>query len=48
MNKCVRKNIRCRLGDLVTVKGASEVPNLTKIHVLPMADTIEGISGDLT
>jgi transitional endoplasmic reticulum ATPase len=48
MNKTIRKNLRVRLGDLVIVKAAGEVPNLTKIHVLPIADTIEGISGDLT
>ena len=48
MNKCVRKNLRCRLSDMVIIKGAPDVPNLTKIHVLPMADTIEGITWDLT
>ena len=47
MNKCVRKNIRCRLGDIVAVKGVADVPNLTKIHILPMEDTIEGITGDI-
>jgi transitional endoplasmic reticulum ATPase len=48
MNKVVRKNLRIRLGDVVTVKPAGDVPNLTKIHVLPIDDTIEGITGDLT
>jgi transitional endoplasmic reticulum ATPase len=48
MNKCVRKNLRVRLGDVVNVKPAPEVPNLTKLHVLPIDDTIEGIAGDLT
>jgi transitional endoplasmic reticulum ATPase len=48
MNKCVRKNLRCRLGDMVMIKSASEITNLTKIHILPMEDTIEGITGDLT
>lgn len=48
MNKVVRGNLRSRLGDMIVVKGAPDVPNLTKIHVLPMEDTIEGISGDLT
>lgn len=48
MNKCVRKNLRCRLGDMITVKQAADVPNLTKIHILPLEDTIEGISGDIT
>lgn len=48
MNKTVRKNLRIRLGDLVQIRAAGEVPNLTKIHVLPLDDTIEGIAGDLT
>jgi transitional endoplasmic reticulum ATPase len=47
MNKVVRKNLRVRLGDVVIVKACSEVPNLTKIHILPIDDTIEGITGDL-
>ncbi len=48
MNKTVRKNLRVRLGDVVQIKPAGDVPNLTKIHVLPLADTTQGIQGDLT
>jgi len=48
MNKTVRKNLRVRLGDMVQIRPAGDVPNLTKIHVLPLSDTIEGIQGDLT
>lgn len=48
MNKVIRKNLRIRLGDVVNIKPAGDTPNLTKIHVLPIDDTIEGISGDLT
>ena len=33
---------------MVQIRAAGEVPNLTKIHVLPLEDTIEGIQGDLT
>lgn len=47
MNKTVRKNLRVRLGDIVSIKTAPNVPNLTKIHVLPLDDTVEGITGDL-
>lgn len=47
MNKVVRKNLRIRLGDVVVVKSSPNIPNLTKIHVLPIDDTIEGITGDL-
>lgn len=48
MNKTIRKNLRIRLGDIVQIKPAGDVPNLTKIHILPIDDSIEGISGDLT
>jgi transitional endoplasmic reticulum ATPase len=46
MNKSVRKNLRVRLGDLVTITG-TEVPYGQKIHILPVDDTIEGVSGNL-
>ncbi len=47
INKVVWSNIRVRLGDLVTVKPAPEVPNLKKIHILPYKDTIEGLTGNV-
>jgi transitional endoplasmic reticulum ATPase len=40
MNKTIRKNLRVRLGDVVQIRPAGEVPNLTKVHVLPLEDTI--------
>jgi len=48
MNKVVRKNLRVKLKDIVSIKAAADAPNLTRIHVLPFDDSIEGISGDLT
>eukprot|EP00919_Chromeraceae_sp_WS-2016_P029450 GHVR01069994.1.p1 GENE.GHVR01069994.1~~GHVR01069994.1.p1 ORF type:complete len:114 (-),score=3.43 GHVR01069994.1:1846-2187(-) len=48
MNKTIRKNLRIRLGDIVQIRAAGDVPNLTKVHVLPLEDTIEGLTGDLT
>ena len=48
MNKVVRKNLRIRIGDVVQIKAAGDVPNFTKIHVLPFEDTVEGITGDIT
>jgi len=47
LNKVVRKNLRIRLGDVVAVKACPNVPNLAKIHILPIDDSIEGITGDL-
>ena len=46
-NKVVRNNLRVKLGDLCTVSSVNECPNLKKIHVLPYADTIEGITGNI-
>ena len=48
VNKVVRNNLRVRLGDLVAVRPAPEVPNLKKLHVLPYKDTIEGLTGNIT
>lgn len=48
MNKVVRNNLRIRLGDIVSVHACPDIPNLTKIHILPIDDTIEGITGDLS
>lgn len=47
MNKVVRSNLRVRLGDLVSVHQCSEVKYGKRIHVLPIDDTIEGLSGNL-
>ena len=49
MNKVVRRNLRIRIGDVVSVHPVpSDVPNATKIHVLPFSDSIEGITGNIT
>ena len=47
MNKVVRKNLRVRLGDTVSLSVPPEVPYGRRIHVLPLDDTIEGLSGNL-
>ncbi|CAN0071430.1 unnamed protein product, partial [Discosporangium mesarthrocarpum] len=47
MNKVVRKNLRVRLGDLITVAACGDVPYGKRIHVLPVDDTIEGVTGNL-
>ena len=49
MNKVVRRNLRVRMGDIVSVHPCpNDVPNAAKIHVLPFADSIEGITGNIT
>mmetsp|Transcript_27204 Transcript_27204/g.59421 ORF Transcript_27204/g.59421 Transcript_27204/m.59421 type:complete len:817 (+) Transcript_27204:164-2614(+) len=47
MNKVVRKNLRVRLGDVVSVHQCTDVKYGKRIHVLPIDDTIEGITGNL-
>jgi len=47
LNKCIRHNLRVKLGDVVAVKAKTDIVNLTKIHVLPFKDTIEGLEGNL-
>ena len=47
MNKTVRKNLRVRLGDVITVSPCGDVPYGKRVHVLPFDDTIEGITGNL-
>jgi transitional endoplasmic reticulum ATPase len=49
MNKVVRKNLRVRMGDTISVHPCpSDVPNAVKIHVLPFDDSIEGLTGNIT
>lgn len=47
MNKVVRSNLRVRLGDVVSVHQCPDVKYGKRIHVLPIDDTIEGLTGNL-
>ncbi|KAL7069392.1 putative transitional endoplasmic reticulum ATPase protein [Cryptosporidium serpentis] len=47
MNKIVRKNLRVRLGDTISVLECGDVPYGKRIHVLPFDDCLEGITGNL-
>ncbi|EPY19352.1 transitional endoplasmic reticulum ATPase [Strigomonas culicis] len=47
MNKVARRNINIRLGDTVRIAPAKDVPYGNRIHVLPIEDTVENLSGDL-
>lgn len=47
MNRVVRNNLRVRLGDIVSVNAAPDLPYGNRIHVLPIDDTIEGLTGNL-
>uniref|UniRef100_A0A452Z2Z9 Uncharacterized protein n=2 Tax=Aegilops tauschii subsp. strangulata TaxID=200361 RepID=A0A452Z2Z9_AEGTS len=47
MNKVVRKNLRLRLGDVVSVHQCPDVKYGKRVHVLPVDDTLQGIAGNL-
>jgi transitional endoplasmic reticulum ATPase len=47
MGKCTRKNLRVRLGDFVHIKQTDDIPSAKKVHILPLDDTIEGITGNI-
>jgi len=47
INKVVRKNLRVRLGDVISIVACPDVKYGSKIHVLPIDDTVEGITGNL-
>lgn len=48
LNKVARSNLRVRLGDIVAVSKYPNVPMGKRIHILPFADSVEGVSGNLT
>lgn len=46
INRCIRKNLRVRLGDLITVQPRGiDIPFGKRVHILPMEDDIQKISG---
>ena len=46
MNRVVRNNLRVRLGDVVALTECPDVKYGKRIHVLPISDTIEGLTGN--
>ncbi|XP_076319676.1 transitional endoplasmic reticulum ATPase isoform X1 [Tachypleus tridentatus] len=47
MNRCIRNNLRVRLGDIVSVQACPDVKYGKRIHVLPIDDTVEGLTGSI-
>lgn len=47
INKCVRNNLKVKIGDLVTVRPEANIPNLKKIQILPYKDSVEGLTGNI-
>ncbi|KAB1203381.1 hypothetical protein CJ030_MR8G004873 [Morella rubra] len=47
MTNVVRSNLRVRLGDVVSVHQCADVKYGKRVHILPVDDTIEGVTGNL-
>lgn len=47
MNKCVRKNLRVKLGDFIHISQFDDIQPAKKVHILPLDDTIEGLTGNI-
>ncbi|KAI9222892.1 AAA ATPase [Blastocladiella britannica] len=47
VNRVVRNNLRVRLGDIVSVHPCPDIKYGARIHVLPIEDTLEGVTGNL-
>ena len=47
LNKVVRSNLKVRLGDIVAINPVPDIPYGKRVHILPIDDTIQGISGNL-
>ncbi|XP_069023799.1 transitional endoplasmic reticulum ATPase [Embiotoca jacksoni] len=47
MNRVARNNLRVRLGDVISIHPCPDIKYGKKIHVLPIDDTIEGLTGNL-
>lgn len=47
ISRGMRQNLKLRVGDIAVINPSPQTPNLTKLHILPYADTVEGLTGDL-
>lgn len=45
MNRVVRNNLRVRLGDVVSIQPCPDVKYGSRVHILPIDDTVEGLTG---
>jgi transitional endoplasmic reticulum ATPase len=47
MNRVVRHNLRVRLGDVVSITAAPNIAYGARVHILPIDDTVQGLTGNL-
>ncbi|KAH6670234.1 cell division cycle protein [Verticillium dahliae] len=48
INRVVRHNLRVKHGDMITIHPCPDIKYAKRIAVLPIADTVEGITGSLS
>jgi transitional endoplasmic reticulum ATPase len=48
LNEIARRNLGVNIGDLVNINKTGVISVLERVKILPIKDTIEGISGNLT
>jgi len=46
MNRVVRNNLRVRLGDIVAIQSCPDVKYGKRVHILPIDDSVEGLTGN--
>ena len=46
MNRVVRNNLRVRRGDVVAVQSCPDVKYGKRVHILPIDDSVEGLTGN--
>jgi len=47
INKVARNNLRVRLGDIVAIHPCQDIKYGQRVHLLPIDDTVEGVTGNL-
>ncbi len=47
LNKTVRKNLCVKIGDFVHITQFDQIQTAEKVHILPIKDTIEGLTGNI-
>lgn len=47
VNRVTRNNLRVRLGDVISIHACPDIKYGKKIHVLPIDDTVQGLTGNL-
>ncbi|GAB2226975.1 hypothetical protein Droror1_Dr00008774 [Drosera rotundifolia] len=47
MNRVIRENLRVKIGDVVSVHQLADIPYGNRVFILPIDDTVKGLTGNL-